>query len=183
MSGQRIVGEQLPSTNEMALQLSASPYTIHTALTKLVKEGWLERLNGTGTYVVDPGKRFVRAGIYYAVDICSNEHPAFIRNVHASLLEKFKKRGKETHIFMDTRPIEQQVKLLPALEKALQERTSNAWSRPPSAPTARLRCSGSRFRRLSSGFRKARTRSTPTWRTSLRKASAILPPKAAIPSG
>jgi len=123
MSGQRAVGAQLPSTNELAVQLRASPYTIHTALTKLVKEGWLERLNGTGTYVVDPGKRFVRAGIYHSVDICSNEHPAFNRSVHALLLEKFKQRGKETHIFMDTRPIEQQVELLPALEKALEERS------------------------------------------------------------
>jgi DNA-binding LacI/PurR family transcriptional regulator len=123
MAGQRTVGSQLPSTNELALQLSASPYTIHTALTKLVKEGWLERLNGTGTYVVDPGKRFVRAGIYHAVDICSNEHPAFLRNVHASLLQKFKERGKETHIFMDTRPVEQQAELFPPLAKALQERS------------------------------------------------------------
>jgi DNA-binding LacI/PurR family transcriptional regulator len=123
MSGRCAAGVQLPSTNELALQLSASPYTIHTALTKLVKEGWLERLNGTGTYVVDPGKRFVRAGIYHTVDICANEHPAFVRNVHASLLRKFKQRDKETHIFIDTRPAEQQVELLPALGKALQERS------------------------------------------------------------
>jgi DNA-binding transcriptional regulator YhcF (GntR family)/DNA-binding LacI/PurR family transcriptional regulator len=123
MSGQRIVGAQLPSTNDLALQLSASPYTIHTALTKLVKEGWLERLNGTGTYVVDPGKRFVRAGIYYSVDLCSNAHPSFLRNVHTLLLEKFKQRGKETHIFIDTRPKEQAIDLFPPLEKALQERS------------------------------------------------------------
>jgi len=136
MTGQRMVGAQLPSTNELALQLSASPYTIHTALTKLVKEGWLERLNGTGTYVVDPGKRFVCAGIYHAVDICGNEHPAFLRNVHASLLQKFKLRGKNTHIFMDTRSIEQQVELLPALQRALQDRSIQCVVAPSISPVS-----------------------------------------------
>jgi DNA-binding LacI/PurR family transcriptional regulator len=123
MSGRREAGVQLPSTNDLATLWKSSPYTVHTALTTLVKEGWLERLNGDGTYVVDPGKRFVRAGIYHAVDICSNEHPAFVRNIHTALLEQFAKLGKETQVFMDTRPIEQQVELLPTLQKALEERT------------------------------------------------------------
>lgn len=123
MDGRRMPGTQLPSTNELAQFWKSSPYTVHTALTTLVKEGWLERLNGSGTYVVDPGKRFVRAGIYHAVDICSNKHPAFLRNVHVSLLEQFKRLGKETQIFMDTRPTENQVQLLPTLEKALRERS------------------------------------------------------------
>jgi DNA-binding LacI/PurR family transcriptional regulator len=123
MSGRREMGVQLPSTNDLATLWKSSPYTVHIALTTLVKEGWLERLNGAGTYVVDPGKRFIRAGIYHAVDICSNEHPAFVRNIHAALLEQFAKLGKETQVFMDTRPIEQQVELLPTLRKALEERS------------------------------------------------------------
>lgn len=134
MDGRRVAGTQLPSTNELAALWKSSPYTVHIALTTLVKEGWLERLNGAGTYVVDPGKRFIRAGIYHAVDICSNELPAFVRNVHASLLEQFKQLGKETQIFIDTRPIEQQVQLLPTLAKALQERSIQCLVAPSLSP-------------------------------------------------
>ncbi len=136
MSGQREAGAQLPSTNDLAAQLNISPYTVHTALTRLVKEGWLERLNGTGTYVTDPGRRFIRAGIYHAGDICSNERPPFIRNVHTALLEKFKQRGKETHVFMDTRPLEQQTDIMPALQKALEERSIQCLVVPTMSPAA-----------------------------------------------
>ena len=136
MSGGREAGQQLPSTNDLAVQWGISPYTVHTALTRLVKEGWLERLNGTGTYVTDPGRRFIRAGIYHAGDICSNARPPFIRNVHTALLEKFKQRGKETHVFMDTRPEDQQGDILPSLQKALEERSIQCLVAPTLSPVA-----------------------------------------------
>jgi DNA-binding LacI/PurR family transcriptional regulator len=122
LSGKCPTGMQLPSTGDLAATWKSSPSTIHTALVSLVKEGWIQRLNGAGTYVADPGHRFTCAGIYHSADICNNKYPPFTRSLHMSLLDEFKRLGKETQIFIDTRPPEKQGKLLPTLEKAILER-------------------------------------------------------------
>jgi DNA-binding LacI/PurR family transcriptional regulator len=122
LTGKCPPGTRLPSTGELATAWDSSPSTIHTALVSLVKEGWIQRLNGAGTFVADPGNRFVCAGIYHAGEICSNDSPPFARSLHMSLLEQFRKLGKETQIFIDTRPLNEQTELLPSLEKAILER-------------------------------------------------------------
>jgi len=100
--------------------------------------------------VAHPDNRFLSAGIYHASDICDNGFPPFSRSLHMCLLKQFKQIGKETQIFIDTRPRRQQGKLLPALEEAILERriqcvvapTLNPHSLPPLArlriPTAFL---------------------------------------------
>jgi DNA-binding LacI/PurR family transcriptional regulator/DNA-binding transcriptional regulator YhcF (GntR family) len=122
LSGKRPPGMQLPSTGELATTWKSSSSTVHTALVTLVKEGWIQRLNGAGTFVADPGNRFTCAAIYHSTDICDNELPPFGRSLHMRLLSHLKQIGKETQIFVDTRPPQEQGKLLPALERAILER-------------------------------------------------------------
>jgi DNA-binding LacI/PurR family transcriptional regulator len=122
LTGKCPPGTQLPSTGELATLWNSSPSTVHTALVALVKEGWIQRLNGAGTFVADIGNRFVCAGIYHASEICSHESPPFMRSLHMSLLEQFRKLGKETLVFVDTRPKAEQKELLPSLAKAILER-------------------------------------------------------------
>ena len=122
LTGKCPPGTQLPSTGELAAVWNSSPSTIHTALVALVKEGWILRLNGAGTFVADIGNRFVCAGIYHASEICSHVSPPFTRCLHMAVLEQFRQLGKTTQVFVDTRPKAEQKDLLPSLAKAILER-------------------------------------------------------------
>ena len=122
VSGKLAPGVQLPSTDELATIWQSSTFTIHSALVTLVKEGWVERLNGEGTYVAETQNRFTCAAIYHGVDICSNEHPAFVRSVHGSVLKRLTALEKRAEIFVDPRPLEEQDTVLPALAEAISHR-------------------------------------------------------------
>jgi DNA-binding LacI/PurR family transcriptional regulator len=122
LSGKLAPGTRLPSTDQLAATWKSSVFTTHKALVALVKEGWVERLHGAGTYVADPRNRFFCAGIYHGADICSNKHFPFIRSVHESLLEQFGRMGKEVQVFIDSRPAKNQEKVLPALADSVLKR-------------------------------------------------------------
>lgn len=122
LSGQLTVGAQLPSTEELAAQLGSSYFTIHTALKTLVKQGWLHRLHGSGTYVAEPNKRFVSVGIYYGENIWSDEESAFYRSVHYALQKKVEQIKKTSVIFVDSRPSSKQHSMLRPLAAAIENR-------------------------------------------------------------
>ncbi len=46
-----LYGEKIPSENELAKTLSISRFTVRRAIELLTNEGWLERRQGSGTYV------------------------------------------------------------------------------------------------------------------------------------
>ena len=115
-------GTKLPATDELATIWKTSVFTTHKALVALVKEGWVQRLHGSGTYVAQPKNRFFCAGIYHGADICSNRQPPFVRSVHESLLEQLGRKKKEVLIFLDARPQKDQTTILPALADAIQKR-------------------------------------------------------------
>jgi DNA-binding LacI/PurR family transcriptional regulator len=115
-------GTQLPSTRELVRSWKSSYFVIHAALTALVREGWLERRHGAGTFIIDPRRRFLCAGIYHGSDPALDEENAFSRHLHFALLREFERRGKETQVFIDTRAIRQQRTILPALAQAIRER-------------------------------------------------------------
>jgi DNA-binding LacI/PurR family transcriptional regulator len=119
LGGKFVPGSQLPSTTELAETWRSSTFTVHTALTSLVKEGWIERRNGAGTYIADPKNRFLCAGIYHDLDLGSNEHTSFTRSLHFALLEQFDRLKKDTQIFTDSRPKKEQGTVLPALAEAI----------------------------------------------------------------
>jgi DNA-binding LacI/PurR family transcriptional regulator len=122
IKGRFATGTRLPSTEELALTWKSSVYTVHTALASLVKEGWIERIQGAGTYVAEPKNRFTCAGIYHEADIGSNRLSNFVRSIHDCLLEQFAAMKKETQIFIDSRPSEKRGVLLPAMLEAIQNR-------------------------------------------------------------
>ncbi len=99
-----------------------SSFTIHKAAQTLIKEGWIEAVRGTGTYVAHFQNRFRCAGIYHGFDIFSTERASFSRVLHRSLLEQLHALGKDTLVFLDSRPQDQQKKILPALTEAIQHR-------------------------------------------------------------
>src|SRR3546814_5532261 len=47
-------GNRVPSENELTRELSVSRMTVHRALRELTTEGWLERVQGAGTFVAPP---------------------------------------------------------------------------------------------------------------------------------
>jgi DNA-binding transcriptional regulator YhcF (GntR family) len=122
MKGKLTPGTQLPSTLALAATWQSNAFTVHTALSALAREGWVDRRPGSGTYIADPKNRFSCAGIYHDSDIASNEQRAFIRSVHFSLLKEFERLRKDTQVFIDSRPVNQQETLLPALAEAIRLR-------------------------------------------------------------
>jgi len=156
-------GTRLPTTKELAATWKSNVFTTHKALVALVKEGWVERFRGGGTYVANPKNRFFCAGIYHGTDICFNRHPPFVRSVHESLLEQFGRKKKEVQIFIDPRPAKEQEKILPALADAILKRriqcvvapTVNPFNLPAlsklALPTAFLATSSS-FHRINFSF-------------------------------
>jgi GntR family transcriptional regulator, histidine utilization repressor len=47
-------GSRVPSENELTREQDVSRMTVHRALRELTAEGWLERVQGAGTYVAPP---------------------------------------------------------------------------------------------------------------------------------
>ena len=81
-----MTGMQLPATDKLADTWGTSYGTIHSALQNLVKEGWVERLDGSGTFVAEYQNRFVCAGIYHSTDIFQAD-ALFSRALHTSLMK------------------------------------------------------------------------------------------------
>ena len=122
LTGKLTPGTQLPSTDDLAVIWQSSTFTIHSALVTLVKEGWVERLNGAGTYVAEIKNRFTCAGVYHGVDICSNEIPSFNRSIHGAVIRQLESLSKAVLIFVDSRPLLEQETVLPALAEAVLHR-------------------------------------------------------------
>ncbi|MGD1877100.1 MAG: histidine utilization repressor [Kiloniellaceae bacterium] len=54
LAGDWAEGSRVPSENELTGELKVSRMTVHRALRELTAEGWLERVQGAGTYVAPP---------------------------------------------------------------------------------------------------------------------------------
>lgn len=52
-AGKIAAGERVPSENELTRQLKVSRMTAHRALRELTAEGWLTRIQGSGSFVAD----------------------------------------------------------------------------------------------------------------------------------
>jgi DNA-binding LacI/PurR family transcriptional regulator/DNA-binding transcriptional regulator YhcF (GntR family) len=120
MEGRLAPGTRLPSTRALAVAWKSNFFTVHTALSALAKEGWVDRRPCSGTFIADPANRFSCAGIYHDSELGSNEQRAFIRSLHFSLLKGFERLGKDTQVFIDSRPVNKQQKLLPTLAEAIR---------------------------------------------------------------
>jgi len=116
-------GARLPSTDDLALEWQSTNFTVHSALTTLVKEGWLDRFNGTGTFVSERPRLFGCAGIYHGTDIWAMENRQFTRNVHQALVRRLREKGRTFENFTDPRPPELVTGMLPTMAEAIERRT------------------------------------------------------------
>lgn len=66
-SQEYVVGTRFPSAQLLADRFNVSHLTIHSALQDLVREGWLVRQQGKGTFVTEPHGRWKEATRYCAV--------------------------------------------------------------------------------------------------------------------
>jgi DNA-binding transcriptional regulator YhcF (GntR family) len=122
LAGKYAPGTRLPTIRELASIWDSNYFRAHNALTILVKEGWLERVRGSGTYVTHWGKRFQCAGIYHAINIWSKQEALFARELNECLIERLHALKKTTQIFVDTRPIHLHGELPPDLVEAIYNR-------------------------------------------------------------
>ncbi|MGV2806442.1 GntR family transcriptional regulator, partial [Clostridium perfringens] len=56
-SGRLQAGKQVPSEHEIADQFGVSRQTVRQTFGELEKEGWLERIQGKGTFARNPERR------------------------------------------------------------------------------------------------------------------------------
>jgi DNA-binding transcriptional regulator YhcF (GntR family) len=122
LQGNLTPGMRLPSTAQLAANWNASYFTVYTALQKLVKEGLIVRTRGSGSYVAEPENRFTCAGIYYSIDIFAGEQNTFFRQIHVALMQILRRMKIDVQIFIDPRPPEKQVTILPALADSILHR-------------------------------------------------------------
>ncbi len=87
-----------------------------------MKEGWIERVNGTGTFVAERPHVFRCAGIYHGTDIWSDETRQFTRNIHRALERKLREKSRTMENFTDPRPSNQTMEMLPTLNEAIEHR-------------------------------------------------------------
>jgi DNA-binding transcriptional regulator YhcF (GntR family) len=121
-SGKYAPGARLPTIHQLAKIWNSSYFTIHTALTTLVKQGWVERIHGRGTFVADAGKRFECVGIYHVINIWAKQEALFARQLNECLIERLHNLGKATQVFVDSRPTSLHGKLPPELVDAIRNR-------------------------------------------------------------
>lgn len=122
LSGELKPGTKLQSTKDLAALWDSNAFTVHTALSRLVKEGLIERRHGSGTFVADLEDRFTCAGLYYSEDVWLGTESAYYRNLHAALNARFRRMRKKTNVFIDTRDEKKQATLLPSLAEAIANR-------------------------------------------------------------
>ncbi len=127
-------GSRLPSTEELAETWGASYFTVHMALKALVKEGLLERLHGSGTYVREKKASLSCVGIYLGSDVMTTSAGGFARYVYLKVEEKLRKRGIAVVVFVESRPIADHGEVLPALRQAVDLREIQALIVPRSTP-------------------------------------------------
>ena len=116
-------GAKLPSTVEFAALWKISKSMAHRALSRIVKEGLLERRHGSCTYVRERPLTLNRIGIYYdSPHIWTDEERGFYRSLQGVLEKKLQKMGITVSVFVDRRPEWKQRLVLAELRNAIFSR-------------------------------------------------------------
>src|SRR5580698_9350119 len=102
-SGKLPAGSKLSRMHDLAAQWNTNYFTVHTALTRLVREGLLERKPRLGTFVRKQNKQLRSVGIYYGDEILIKHERAFYRSLHSQLLTLLQKENISNRVFIDCR--------------------------------------------------------------------------------
>lgn len=122
-AGKLTTGSKLPRMHDLARHWCTNYFTVHTAFTRLVEEGLLERKPRVGTIVRQQNAELRSVGIYYGDEILTKPDRAFYRAVHSQLLALLQKEGIANRVFIDCRPPLQQREPLRELSDAIQSKS------------------------------------------------------------
>lgn len=126
LSGELATGTRLPSMQQLAEDWKTSYFTVHSALTPLVREGLLERRRKYGTVVCRPSPAVTCVGIYYGLDVWASQSTAFYQVLHAALKKHLGEKELEFRLLIDSRDISLQDKPLPELLQMVEGREIQA---------------------------------------------------------
>ncbi len=104
LAGALVPGDRLPSTHELARLWDTHLQTVQLALTPLVREGLLTRINRVGTFVAETKPKLKCVGLYYREDFLSGDGSLFIQSLHGRIKELLNARDIETDVWIDPRP-------------------------------------------------------------------------------
>jgi len=97
LSGDWPQGTRLPSENTLTGELGVSRMTVHRALRELTAEGWLDRVQGAGTFVAEPRPQ---------------SEILAIRNIAEEIAARGHSHGAEVHLLQRERARALEAKLL-----------------------------------------------------------------------
>lgn len=103
LSGKLAAGEKLPSTQELARLWKVDPYTVHTALAALAKEGLLSRQPRKGTLVCAREEKLTAVGIYLRHNIWQPGHSSYIQVLYQELTAELERQHLEAVPLRDPR--------------------------------------------------------------------------------
>jgi len=121
-------GTKLPTTVELAEQAGADAFTVHRALTELVKEGLIVRTRKVGTFVAERPTRPVSIAIYLTATLQypPPPHRMFQQAVHAELENEAHRQGIGVRTLTDRRPENEQGSVIRELEDFIHAREVDA---------------------------------------------------------
>ncbi|MDR1281298.1 MAG: GntR family transcriptional regulator [Opitutaceae bacterium] len=96
-------GMRLPSTRDLAAQLSVDPMAVHRALAQLTREGLVSRVMRLGTFVAIPPKKLERLAYYHRAQV-RGHFGNFGRAVVTGLTAIGLAKGFSVEVISDTRP-------------------------------------------------------------------------------
>ena len=103
LTGAMAAGTALPSTQALAELWNSNYFTVHRALTPLVREGLLRRHKGVGTFVSETRRKLGAVGVYHGGDIISNPAHGYAIQLHRLLHRELKARGLKMRAWIDPR--------------------------------------------------------------------------------
>ena len=118
-AGNLASGTKLPRMHDLAIHWNTNYFTVHTALTELVRDGLLERKPRLGTFVRKQSTELQSIGIYYGDEILIKQERAFFRALHAQLIALLNKEKISSRLFIDHRPAVRRGEPFPELAEAV----------------------------------------------------------------
>ncbi|MDD5706228.1 MAG: substrate-binding domain-containing protein [Kiritimatiellae bacterium] len=111
---------RLPATQLLAKTWKAPVPTVHAALSALVKDGWLSRYHGSGTFVRERPRALKTIGIYfYGAELSHPEH-RYLRAMNRCRMARIESLGMNWTVWNDPRPVEEYGKPWPAMVEAVR---------------------------------------------------------------
>ncbi len=121
VTGSLMPGARLPSNQSLAEATGTSVFTVQTALSKLSREGLIDRKQKIGTFVRGSKVNLRCAGIYFNNDLWSNPELSFYPSLYKELQTQLAGMGIKTKVWIDDRPNESQSVILPSIKRALDK--------------------------------------------------------------